>query len=165
MPLSSQTHSSWEDLHETYINLPEFQRVRLAGMGFGHFLEIMPFEIHLGLLVSFAERYNRSSGSFIFRVGEMMITLEDVVRLVGLRVDGKPVVAPLQACYGDALEPCYGVRPPLSGRFHTHINVKWLKDRLDDLLLVDEVTPDIADQQLRLFLSILFHRLFFGTSS
>ena len=56
------------------------------------------------------------------------------------------------------------VRDPPSGRFHTRVNVKWLKDRLDDLLLVDEVTLEIADQQLRLFLSILFHRLFFGTS-
>ena len=145
MPLSSRTRSSWNDLHETYLDLPEFQRARLAGMGFGHFLEIMPFEIHLGLLVSFAERYNRSSGSFIFRVGEMMITLEDVVRLVGLRVDGEPVIVPLQPDYSAELEACYGVRPPPSGRFHTRVNIKWLKDRLDDLLLADEVTPEIED--------------------
>ena len=112
MPLPSWTRSSWEDLHETYINLPEFQQARLVGMGFGHFLEIMPFEIHLGLLVSFAERYNRSSGSFIFSMGEMMITLEDVVWLVGLRIDGEPAAVPLQACYGDALQACYGARPP-----------------------------------------------------
>ena len=98
MPLPSRARSGWEDLHETYINLPEFQRARLARMGFDHFLEIMPFEIHLGLLVSFAERFNSSSGSFILRVGEMMITLEDVVRLVGLRVNGEPVVAVLQHC-------------------------------------------------------------------
>ena len=117
-------------------------------MGFGHFLEIMPFEIHLGLLVSFAERFNSSSGNFILHMGEMMITLDDVVRLVGLRVDGEPVVAVLQHCYGDELEASYGARPPPSGRYHTRVNVKWLKDRLDDLLLVDEVTPDIADQQL-----------------
>ena len=75
MPLPSRVRSSWEDLHETYINLPEFQQARLARMGFGHFLEIMPFEIHLGLLVSFVERFNSGSGSFIFHVGEMMITL------------------------------------------------------------------------------------------
>ena len=62
-------------------------------MGFGHFLEIMSFEIHLGLLVSFAEQFHSPSGSFILRVGEMMITLADVVRLVGLRIDGEPMVA------------------------------------------------------------------------
>ena len=134
-------------------------------MGFGHFLEILPFEIHLGLLISFAERFNSNFGSFILRVGEMMITLEDVVRLVGLRVDGEPVVAVWQPCYGDELEACYGVRPPRSGRCHTRVNVKWLKDRLDALLLVDEVTLDVADQQLPVFLSIMFHRLFFGMSS
>ena len=98
MPLPSRVRSNWEDLHETYINLPEFQRVRLARMDFGHFLEIMPFDIYLRLLVSFVERFNSSSGSFILRVGEMMITLEDVVQLVGLRVDGEPVVAVLQHC-------------------------------------------------------------------
>ena len=62
-------------------------------MGFDHFLEIVLFEIHLGLLVSFAERFHSPSGSFILHVGEMTITLEDVVHLVGLRVDGEPVVA------------------------------------------------------------------------
>ena len=44
-------------------------------MGFGHFLEIVPFEIHLWLLVSFAEQFHGPSGSFILRVGELMITL------------------------------------------------------------------------------------------
>ena len=92
-----------------YTRLLEFQRARLARMGFGHFLEIVPFEIHLGLLVSFAERFNSNFGSFILRVGEMMITLEDVVRLVGLKVDGELVVAVWQPCYGDELEACYGV--------------------------------------------------------
>ena len=56
-------------------------------MDFGHFLEIVPFEIHLGLLVSFAKRFHSPTGNFILRVGEMMITLEDVVRLVSLRID------------------------------------------------------------------------------
>ena len=92
-----------------YVCLPDFQRERLAQMGFVHFLEIVPFEIHLGLLVSFAEQFHSASGSFILRVGEMMITLEDVVRLVGLRVDGEPVVAVWQHYYGAELESCYGV--------------------------------------------------------
>ena len=134
-------------------------------MGFGHFLEIVPFKIHLRLLVSFAERFHSASSSFILRVGKMMITLEDVVRLVGLRVDGEPVVAVWQHCYGAELESCYGVRPPRSRRYHTRVNIRWLKEHFDDLLLADVAAPGIADQQLRVFLSIMFHQLFFGTSS
>ena len=57
------------------------------------------------------------------------------------------------------------MRPPRSGRYHTCVNIRWLKERLDDLLLADVADPGVADQQLRVFLSILFHRLFFGTSS
>ena len=165
MPLPSWTRSIWERLHEAYTRLSGFQQERLARMGFGHFLEIVPFEIHLGLLVSFAKRFHGPSGSFILRVGEMMITLEDVVRLVGLRVDGEPVVAEWQPYYGDELEACYGVRPPHSSRYHTRVNIRWLKERLDVLLLVDVALPGVAEQQLRVFLSILFHRLFFDTSS
>ena len=134
-------------------------------MGFGHFLVIVPFEIHLGLLVSFAEWFHGPSGDFILRVGEMMITLEDVIRLVGLRIDGKPVVVGWQHCYGNELEACYGVRPLRSGRYHTRVNIRWLKERLDDLLLADVAALGVADQQLRVFLSILFHWLLFGTSS
>ena len=62
-------------------------------MGFEHFLQIQSFEIQLGLLVPFAKRFHGPSRSFVLRVGEMMITLEDVVRLVGLRVDGEPLIA------------------------------------------------------------------------
>ena len=114
-------------------------------MGFGHFLEIVPFEMHLGLLVSFAERFHGPSGSFILCVGEMMITLEDVVRLVGPRIDGEPVVAVWQLCYGNVLEACYGVRPPRSGRYHTRVNIRWLKERLDDLLLADVAASGVVD--------------------
>ena len=57
------------------------------------------------------------------------------------------------------------MRPPCSGRYHTRVNIRWLKERFDDLLLANMAAPGVADQQLRVFLSILFHRLFFGTSS
>ena len=115
-------------------------------MGFGHFLEIVPFEIHLRLLVAFAEWFHSPFISFILRVGEMMITLEDVVRLVGLRIDSEPVVAVWQPCYGDELEACYGVRPLHFGRYHTCVNIRWLKEHLEDLLLIDVAAPGVADQ-------------------
>ena len=119
----------------------------------------------MGLLVPFAERFHGPSGSFILRAGEMMITLEDVVRLVGLRIDGEPLIADWQHCYGDTLEACYGLRPPRSGRYHTRVNIDWLTHRFEDLLFADASLPAVADQQLQVFLSILFHQLFFGTSS
>ena len=165
MPLPSRTRSSWEHLHEAYTHLPDFQQERLAQMGFGHFLQIQPFEIQLGLLVPFAKRFHGPSGSFVLRVGEMLITLEDVVRLVGLRVGRVPLIADWQLCYGDVLEACYGLHPPRSGRYHTCVNQPMLTQCFEDLLFADVDLPAVADQQLRVFLSILFHQLFFGTSS
>ena len=76
----------------------------------------------------------------------MMITLDDVVRLVGLQIDGEPVVADWQPYYGDILASCYRLRPPHSGRYHTCINIGWLTQRFEDLLLADACLPAIADQ-------------------
>ena len=113
-------------------------------MGFGHFLQIQPFVILLGLLVPFAKCFHGHSGSFVLRVGKMMITLEDVVRLVGLRVDGEPLIADWQLCYGDMLEACYGLRPPRSGHYHTHVNIGWLTQRFEDLLFADVGLPAVV---------------------
>ena len=60
-------------------------------MGFGHFLPLPIFQIDMGLLESVAERYHYHTSSFVTRVGELVISLEDMVRLTGLRLTGRPV--------------------------------------------------------------------------
>ena len=63
------------------------------------------------------------------------------------------------------LAACYGLRRLRSSHYHTRVNIGWLTQRFEDLLFVDVGLPAVADQQLWVFLSILFHWLFFGTSS
>ena len=61
-------------------------------MGFGHFLSILDFPLRLMLLEAIAEWWNFRTSSIVTRVGEFILSLEDMVRLTGLRVTGRPVI-------------------------------------------------------------------------
>ena len=60
-------------------------------MGFGHFLSIPDFLLCLMFLEAIVERWNFHTSSIVTRVGEFVLSLEDMVWLTGLRVTGRPV--------------------------------------------------------------------------
>ena len=66
-------------------------------MGFGHFLSIPLFQLELGLLESAAEHYHPHTSSFVTRVGEFVLSLEDMARLTSLRVMGRLVTGPVHS--------------------------------------------------------------------
>ena len=66
--------------------LPVFQQDRLRAMGFGDFLQLPVLQPDRPLLQALAELWDRRSNTFILPVGLLTISLEDVVRLTGLRV-------------------------------------------------------------------------------
>ena len=60
-------------------------------MGFGHFLSILDYPLRPMFLEVVAERYNFRSSSIVTRASEFVLSLEDMARLTGLRVTGRPV--------------------------------------------------------------------------
>ena len=65
-------------------------------MGFEHFLSISDFSLRPMFLEAVAERWNFRTSSIVTRAGEFILSLEDMVRLTGLRVTGRPVTG--QVC-------------------------------------------------------------------
>ena len=68
-------------------------------MGFGHFLSISNFPLHLMFLEAVAERWNFCMSSIVTRAGEFVLSLEDMVRLTDFRVTGQPVMGQVRSGY------------------------------------------------------------------
>ena len=77
-------------------------------MGFGHFLSIPLFQLELGLLESAAECYHPHTSSFVTWVGEFILLLEDMARLTGLRVTGRPVTGLVHSDYTSMMAELVG---------------------------------------------------------
>ena len=68
-------------------------------MGFGHFLSIPDFPLRPMFLEAVAKQYNFRTGSIVTRVGEFVLSLEDMARLTGLRVTGCSVTGRVRSDY------------------------------------------------------------------
>ncbi|KAK9939647.1 hypothetical protein M0R45_016337 [Rubus argutus] len=60
--------------------------------GFGYFRMIPTISLDNALISALVERWRKETNTFHLPVGEMTITLEDVALLLGLPIDGKPVI-------------------------------------------------------------------------
>ena len=89
----------WGRVRRSYDMLAPFQQERLGEMGFGPFLSTLDFPLHPMFLEAVAERYSFRTSSIVMRVGEFVLSLEDMARLTGLRVTGRPVTGQVHSDY------------------------------------------------------------------
>ena len=84
-------------------------------MGFGHFLSIPLFQIEMGLRESVTECYHHHTSSIVTRVGEFVLSLEDMVRLTELGVAGHPVTSSVHSDYTFMMAELVGWRIVMYG--------------------------------------------------
>ena len=92
-------HCYWGQVRRSYALLAPFQQERLDQMGFGHFLSIPDFPLHLMFLEAITEQWNFRTSSIVTRAGEFVLSLEDMARLTSLRVTGRPVTGRVRSDY------------------------------------------------------------------
>ncbi|GAA0166300.1 hypothetical protein LIER_21483 [Lithospermum erythrorhizon] len=99
--------------------------VRKAGFGY---LRLIPsISLDNPLISALVERWRRETNTFHLTVGEMTVTLEDVAYLIGLPIDGEPVIGvTYTSC--DAVCLKYLGRAPDSGYTSGGmVKLSWLK--------------------------------------
>ena len=82
------------------------------------------------LITCLVERWQPETHTFHVPVKEMMITLQDVAIILGLRIDGPTVT---RTCVLDVAELCrelIGVNPPADALRGSAISIQWLCDQL-----------------------------------
>ncbi|KAH1237737.1 Protein MAIN-LIKE 2 [Glycine max] len=92
--------------------------------GFGY-LQLLPaMSLDNALIAALVERW-RETNSFHLAVGELTITLEDVSLLLGLAIDGEPVIGPISAPSSVCEKLLGRVPEDLNGGM---VKLTWLKE-------------------------------------
>ncbi|MQL93954.1 hypothetical protein Taro_026604 [Colocasia esculenta] len=173
----------WAVVRAIYDGLPDFQRARLEGMGFGPFLRLEELVPDVALIQALKERWDPECHAFLLPWGHMIPTLEDVVRITGLRVDGQAVTGVTYTSYQEHVERLLGLevtrkRSSLvrrmalqaslgvaNARHQTGEGQADYMDRLteDARAVLAEEEGEAADRDLRRFLILVIGKLILGT--
>ncbi|MQL68714.1 hypothetical protein Taro_000982 [Colocasia esculenta] len=127
---------------QVYQGLPDFQRTRLKHMEFGPFLRLDELTPELVLIHALEERWDPECHAFLLSWGHMIPTLEDVVRITGLRVHGQAVIGVTYACYRELV-------------------ARLLGQEMDARATLVEEEGAVADRDLRCFLVLVTWKLIF----
>ncbi|MQM00029.1 hypothetical protein Taro_032759 [Colocasia esculenta] len=173
----------WSVIRAVYDALPEFQVLRLEGMGFGPFLRLEELTPDVALIQALNERWDPECQAFLFPWGHMVPTLEDVVWITGLRVDGQAVTGTTYTSYQEPVERLLelevrGERSSLVGRtaLQASLGIASVRHRTGEgqaeylarltedarAVLVEE-EGEAADRDLRRFLILVIGKLILGT--
>ncbi|MQL95060.1 hypothetical protein Taro_027721 [Colocasia esculenta] len=84
-----------------FMAFPPLQRERVEEMGFGEIFRISRMRADSALTQTLRSRWDVQATAFVFPWGHMIPSLEDVSRITGLRVYGRPVSGYTYPCYHD----------------------------------------------------------------
>ncbi|MQM02129.1 hypothetical protein Taro_034893 [Colocasia esculenta] len=173
---------SWTLVLAAFLAFPPFQRERVEEMGFGQIFRIVRMRVDQALTQALRSRWDTEASAFAFPSGHMIPSLEDVSRIIGLRVYGRAVSGYTYPCYHDLAErlldlpierrsslvPRVALQESL-GLFEVGKNAGESEDeylarlaRVSQRELASEPEPQ-ADLDLRHFLVLFLGRLLFAT--
>ncbi|MQM13793.1 hypothetical protein Taro_046720 [Colocasia esculenta] len=165
-----------------FLAFPCFQRDRIEEMGFWEIFRIERMRVDSALTQAPWSRWDAEAMTFVFPWGHMIPSLEDVSRIIGLRVYGKPVSGFTYPCYHDLAErllelpiehrssliPRVALQASLglyeAGKSAGESEDEYLERlvRVNRRELVSEPEAE-ADMDLRRFLVLFLGRLLFAT--
>ncbi|MQM22789.1 hypothetical protein Taro_055847 [Colocasia esculenta] len=95
---------SWTLVLALFLAFPPFQREWVEEMGFGEILRIRRMRVDPALTQALRSRWDTEATAFAFPWGHMIPSLEDVSRISGLRIYGRPVSGYTYPCYHELAE-------------------------------------------------------------
>ncbi|GMH12641.1 hypothetical protein Nepgr_014482 [Nepenthes gracilis] len=96
--------------------------------GFGYMRSIPAISLDNPLISALVERWRRETNTFHLNVGEMTVTLEDVAYLLGLAIDGEPVIGVTYTTCDSVCEMFLGKVPHGSYTSGGMVKLSWLKE-------------------------------------
>ncbi|MQM13203.1 hypothetical protein Taro_046128 [Colocasia esculenta] len=95
---------SWTVVLAIFLAFPPFQRERVEEMGFEEVFRVERMRADPALTQALWSRWDAEETAFVFPWGHMIPSLEDVSRIIGLRVYGRPVSRFTYPCYHDVAQ-------------------------------------------------------------
>lgn len=96
--------------------------------GFGYLRFIPAISLDNPLISALVERWRRETNTFHLTVGEMTVTLEDVAYLLGLAIDGEPVIGVTYTTCDAVCERYLGKAPDSGYTSGGMVKLSWLKE-------------------------------------
>ncbi|KAH1233156.1 Serine/threonine-protein phosphatase 7 long form [Glycine max] len=109
--------------------IPEEIIPLLRQCGFYWIMKMSYLKINASLITVLIERWRPETHTFHMRCGECTITLQDVSVLLGLRVDGAPLIGQTNLDWAELCEELLGVRPQEGELQGSVVKLSWWLQR------------------------------------
>ncbi|XP_027363043.1 serine/threonine-protein phosphatase 7 long form homolog [Abrus precatorius] len=107
----------------------------LTVAGFAGVAQLASIPIDRQLITALVERWRPETHTFHMPHGECAITLQDIAIQMGLRIDGRPVIAPTGGDRAQIVEDLLGIRPPNSAFMGSSLKLTWLDEHFSHVWL------------------------------
>ncbi|EPS61459.1 hypothetical protein M569_13337, partial [Genlisea aurea] len=119
-------HEHTSKLDRWLLTDKQIELVKMAGFGY---LRLIPsMSLDNPLISALVERWRKETNTFHMTVGEMAITLEDVAYLLGLRIDGDPVIGVTYTTCESVCKEYLGKVPDTGYISGGMVKLSWLKE-------------------------------------
>lgn len=115
------------------------------------------------LISALVERWRRETNTFHLNVGEMTVTLKDVALLLGLAIDGEPVIGLTYTACSSVCERYLGRLPESGYTSGGMVKLSWLKEFFSHC--PEDAPIEVIEQHTRAYLLYLVGSTIFSTTT
>ncbi|XP_012571200.1 protein MAIN-LIKE 2 isoform X3 [Cicer arietinum] len=131
--------------------------------GFGYLRSIPAISLDNPLISALVERWRRETNTFHLNVGEMTVTLKDVALLLGLAIDGEPVIGLTYTSCSSVCEKYLGRVPESGYTSGGMVKLSWLKEFFSRC--PEDAPIEVIEQHTRAYLLYLVGSTVFSTTT
>lgn len=154
-------HEHTSKLSEWKLSSKQIELVERAG--FGYLRRIPAISLDNPLISALVERWRRETNTFHFTIGEMTVTLEDIALLLGLGIDGKPVIGVTYTTCSAVCERYLGLAPDSNYASGGMVKLSWLKEFFS--CCPDDASFEEVERCTRAYLLYLVGSTIFSTTT
>ena len=131
--------------------------------GFRYLRSIPAISLDNPLISALVERWRRETNTFHLNVGEMTVTLKDVALLIGLAIDGEPVIGLTHTSCSSVCEKYLGRAPESGYTSGGMVKLSWLKEFFSRC--PNDAPIEVIEQHTRAYLLYLVGSTIFSTTT
>lgn len=154
-------HEHTSKLDQWTLTEKQLELVKRAGFGY---LRLIPaISLDNPLISALVERWRRETNTFHLTVGEMTVTLEDVAYLLGLAIDGEPVIGVTYTTCEKVCEKFLGKAPDPGYTSGGMVKLSWLKEFFAQC--PEDAPIEVIERHTRAYLLYLLGSTIFSTTT
>ncbi|XP_054817322.1 protein MAIN-LIKE 2-like isoform X2 [Prosopis cineraria] len=154
-------HEHTSKLDQWTLNSKQVELIEKAG--FGYLRSIPAISLDNPLISALVERWRRETNTFHLNVGEMTVTLKDVALLLGLAINGDPVIGITYTTCGSVCEKYLGRAPASGYTSGGMVKLSWLKEFFSRC--PEDASKEVIEQHTRAYLLYLVGSTIFSTTT